>query len=135
MTALLPYDEAWLPAAGRVQQHPRPLELHCEERVQGQAHEVDVVLDDLTLNGSIRPRDHERRVSEQLISVASVVLRAHADFQVVQTTCASSLPAGDTCTVSVVFMPTAAGARTGRLIIIDNAPINLSIVALSGSSG
>jgi hypothetical protein len=32
-------------------------------------------------------------------------------------------------------MPTAAGARTGRLVIVDTAPINLSIVALSGSSG
>jgi hypothetical protein len=69
------------------------------------------------------------------VALAIRSIETDGDFQVVQTTCASSLPAGDTCTVSVVFMPTAAGARTGRLIIVDNAPINLSIVALSGSSG
>ena len=62
-------------------------------------------------------------------------IETDGDFQVVQTTCGSSLPAGGSCAVSVVFMPTAAGARTGRLIIVDNAPINLSVIPLSGSSG
>lgn len=55
------------------------------------------------------------------------------DFRVVQTTCGSSLPAGGSCAVSVAFVPTAAGARTGRLIVIDNAPVNLSLVSLAGS--
>jgi hypothetical protein len=62
-------------------------------------------------------------------------IEADGDFQVVQTTCGSSLPAGGSCAVSLVFIPTVAGARTGRLIIIDDAPINLSVIALSGSGG
>ena len=69
------------------------------------------------------------------VALAIRSIETDGDFQVVQTTCGSSLPAGGSCAMSVVFMPTAAGARTGRLIIVDNAPINLSIVALSGSSG
>jgi hypothetical protein len=55
------------------------------------------------------------------------------DFRVVQTTCGSSLPGGSSCAVSVAFVPTAAGARTGRLIVIDNAPVNLSLIPLTGS--
>ncbi len=57
------------------------------------------------------------------------------DFQVVQTTCGSSLPAGGSCAVIVVFTPTAAGARTGLLTVVDNAPVSLSIIPLSGSGG
>ena len=69
------------------------------------------------------------------VALAIRSIETDGDFQVVQTTCGSSLPAGDTCAVNVVFMPTAAGARTGRLIIVSNAPINLSVIALSGSGG
>ena len=60
-------------------------------------------------------------------------IETDGDFRVVQTTCGSSLPAGSSCAVSVAFVPTAAGARTGRLIVIDNAPISLSLIPLSGS--
>ena len=67
------------------------------------------------------------------VAVAIRSIEADGDFKVVQTTCGSSLPAGSSCAVSVVFVPIAAGARTGRLILIDSAPIGLSIVALSGS--
>ena len=62
-------------------------------------------------------------------------IETDGDFRVVQTTCGSSLPAGGSCAVSVAFVPTAAGARTGRLIVIDNAPISLSLIPLSGSGG
>ena len=62
-------------------------------------------------------------------------IETDGDFRVVQTTCGSSLPAGASCTVSVAFAPTATGSRTGRLIVIDNAPISLSLVPLSGSGG
>ena len=60
-------------------------------------------------------------------------IETDGDFRVVQTTCGSSLPAGGSCAVSVAFVPTAAGARTGRLIVIDNAPISLSLLPLGGS--
>src|SRR5579863_1260981 len=38
-----------------------------------------------------------------------------------------------TCTVAVTFTPTAAGTRTGSLIVTDNAPDSPQTVALSGS--
>ena len=49
------------------------------------------------------------------------------------TTCGTSLAAGSSCTVSVVFTPTAAGNRPGTLTISDNAAADSqTVVALSG---
>jgi len=47
--------------------------------------------------------------------------------------CGSSLAAGASCSVSVVFKPTAAGSRTGTLTITDNAVGSPSKVSLSGT--
>jgi hypothetical protein len=46
-------------------------------------------------------------------------------------TCGSSIPANGSCTVSVTFKPTAAGARTGTLTV--NAGGTTSTVSLSGT--
>lgn len=43
------------------------------------------------------------------------------DFQLTANTCGTSLPAQTGCTVSVVFMPTMAGARTGVLTVMSGA--------------
>ena len=48
-------------------------------------------------------------------------------------TCGSSLAAGASCTVSVTFTPTAAGAATGSLSVASNAPGSPLTVALSGT--
>jgi hypothetical protein len=48
-------------------------------------------------------------------------------------TCGTSLAAGASCTVSVTFTPTAAGARTGNLTITSSAPNSPIVVALSGT--
>src|SRR6202035_3534722 len=48
-------------------------------------------------------------------------------------TCGSSLAAGASCTVSVTFTPTAAGAATGSLSVASNAPGGPLTVALSGT--
>ncbi|MEO8257717.1 MAG: choice-of-anchor D domain-containing protein [Acidobacteriota bacterium] len=69
------------------------------------------------------------------LALAVRSIAADGDFQIVQTSCGSSLPAGGSCAVSVVFAPTATGARAGRLIVVDDAPISISVIALSGSSG
>jgi hypothetical protein len=48
-------------------------------------------------------------------------------------TCGSSLAMGATCTVVVMFNPTAAGPLTGSLIITDNGPGSPQTVALTGT--
>ena len=49
------------------------------------------------------------------------------------TNCGSSLAAGNTCTVVVIFTPTAIGAAAGTLSISDNASDSPQTVALSGT--
>lgn len=48
-------------------------------------------------------------------------------------TCGSSLPAGSSCNVAVVFTPSAVGVRTGALSIADNASNSPQAVALTGT--
>jgi hypothetical protein len=48
-------------------------------------------------------------------------------------TCGSSIAAGASCTVSVTFKPTAAGAATGNLTVSSNATDPTLTVALSGT--
>jgi hypothetical protein len=48
-------------------------------------------------------------------------------------TCGSSLSAGSSCTVSVTFKPSAAGAATASVMIADTAPNSPQTVALSGT--
>jgi Abnormal spindle-like microcephaly-assoc'd, ASPM-SPD-2-Hydin len=55
------------------------------------------------------------------------------DFSISAKTCGSTLTAGLSCTVSVKFTPTAAGARTGSLTFTDNAAGNPQSVALKGT--
>ncbi len=48
-------------------------------------------------------------------------------------TCGTSIAAGASCTVSVTFSPTAAGAATGSLSVASSAPGSPLTVALSGT--
>ena len=48
-------------------------------------------------------------------------------------TCGTSIAAGGSCTVSVTFTPTAAGAQTGSLTIASNATNSPSTVSLTGT--
>ncbi|HEV2207408.1 MAG TPA: choice-of-anchor D domain-containing protein [Verrucomicrobiae bacterium] len=65
-----------------------------------------------------------------LLSITSVA--TSGDFAETNT-CASSVVAGANCTISVTFMPMAAGSRTGTLTITDNASNSPQTVALSGT--
>jgi hypothetical protein len=47
--------------------------------------------------------------------------------------CGSALAVAGNCTVSVTFTPTAGGARTGTLTIMDNAPGSPQTVTLNGT--
>jgi hypothetical protein len=48
-------------------------------------------------------------------------------------TCGSSLSAGQNCSISVIFTPTALGARSGAVTIADNASNSPQMVPLSGT--
>jgi hypothetical protein len=50
------------------------------------------------------------------------------------TACPSSLPAGASCTISVTFTPTTAGALTGAITFTDNAAATPQQVSLSGTA-
>jgi len=64
------------------------------------------------------------------LSISSV--GATGDF-VAASGCGSSLQASASCTISVTFTPTAAGARSGTLTMTDNAANSPQTVSLSGT--
>jgi hypothetical protein len=49
--------------------------------------------------------------------------------------CGTSVAAGSSCTISVMFTPTRSGTRSGMLSISDNAPGSPQTVTLSGTGG
>jgi len=57
-----------------------------------------------------------------------------ADFGMVSTStpCGSSVAAGSSCTIGIVFDPTATGPRTGTLTVTDNAASSPQTVTLTG---
>ena len=55
------------------------------------------------------------------------------DFSVSTTSCGSSLAGGATCTISVVFQPTQAGARSGTLQVSDSDPSGPQVSTLTGT--
>lgn len=57
---------------------------------------------------------------------------ATGDFAVTNT-CAASVAPNASCTVLITFKPTAVGARTGTLTIVDDAISGEAVIALSGT--
>jgi hypothetical protein len=57
------------------------------------------------------------------------------DFKVSSTTCSSSLAAKSHCSISVTFTPGATGARSGVLIVTDNAVNSPQTAQLQGTGG
>ncbi len=47
--------------------------------------------------------------------------------------CASTVAAGSSCTISVTFQPTAAGASVGQILITDSAPASPQSIELTGT--
>ena len=47
-------------------------------------------------------------------------------------TCGSSIAINGSCTISIVFTPSAGGPRTGKITLTDNAPDSPQAIALSG---
>jgi hypothetical protein len=65
------------------------------------------------------------------VTVPTAAAVSGNEFGFAGTTCGASLPANASCTVSVSFSPTAAGARSGGLNI--NTELGVKSVALSGT--
>ena len=63
-------------------------------------------------------------------------ISASGDFAIATTTCpvaSATLAIGANCQISLTFTPTAGGARTGSLSVVDNAPGSPQGVALGGT--
>ena len=59
-------------------------------------------------------------------------IQASGDFSQTNN-CGSSLAASSSCTINVIFTPTASGSRTGSLQVTDNAAASPQSVSLSGT--
>jgi nucleoside-specific outer membrane channel protein Tsx len=71
--------------------------------------------------------------NNQPVALASIAISTMGDFAVSTTTCESSLGAKTKCTISVTFTPTAAGTRTGQLIVNDSASNSPQTSDLTGT--
>ena len=68
------------------------------------------------------------------LSITSLALTGTNPSDFAQTnTCGSSVAAGNSCTISVTFKPTASGSRTASVSITDNASGSPQTVSLSGT--
>ncbi len=65
----------------------------------------------------------------------SLTLTATAPFALVQNTCGTSLVAGASCTIEVIFAPSVNGSFTGTLTIASSSQTASASVALSGIGG
>ena len=65
-------------------------------------------------------------------ALATTQIAASGDFAETST-CSSSVAAGASCAISVIFTPTAAGARTGNLTVTDNASGSPHTAPLNGT--
>src|SRR5580658_1373001 len=71
--------------------------------------------------------------NKQSVALTSIAISTTGDFSVSTTTCTTSLAAKSSCTISVVFTPTAEGARTGTLQASDSAVGSPQVSTLTGT--
>ena len=71
--------------------------------------------------------------NHQSVSLQSISISVTGDFAVSAKTCAATLPANTSCTISVTFSPTAVGTRTGTLSVSDNASNSPQTSSLTGT--
>ena len=67
-------------------------------------------------------------------AIGGLTVSTSGDFARSGGTCATSVPAGTTCTVIVSFTPTASGARSGSLSIAHSNTLTPVAIALSGTA-
>ncbi len=71
--------------------------------------------------------------NNQTVALTSIAITTAGDFAVSATTCTTSLIAKGKCTISVTFMPTAKGMRTGVLSVSDSANNSPQKSSLTGT--
>jgi hypothetical protein len=71
--------------------------------------------------------------NKQSVALTSIVISTTGDYSVSATTCTTSLAAKSSCTISVVFTPTATGTRTGTLSVADSAVGSPQTSSLTGT--
>jgi hypothetical protein len=71
------------------------------------------------------------------IAISSIVMTSTdpEDFSISKNTCGTVLAAGASCTITLVFKPTAIGTRVALLTITDGATNSPQTVAASGTAG
>jgi subtilase family serine protease len=69
----------------------------------------------------------------QSIILRNIAISTTGDFSVASTTCTTQLTSSATCTINVVFKPTAMGTRTGTLSVSDNAVNSPQTSSLTGT--
>jgi hypothetical protein len=70
-----------------------------------------------------------RNMGSSALSISSILTTG--DFAE-SDNCGTSVPAAGSCTLSVVFTPTAGGSRTGSIVIQDDAAASPHVINLSG---
>jgi pimeloyl-ACP methyl ester carboxylesterase len=70
-----------------------------------------------------------------LVNIAAIAVNGTnpGDFQQTSSTCGPTLAFNSSCTINLVFAPSALGARTATLTIVDDATNSPQAVALSGT--
>jgi subtilase family serine protease len=71
--------------------------------------------------------------NNQNVALTSIAISTTGDFAVSTTGCGTSLGAKSKCTISVTFTPTAAGTRTGQLLINEGQGISPQTSNLKGT--
>jgi hypothetical protein len=76
-----------------------------------------------------------KNVTSASISISSISIAGtnSADFAISSKTCGATLAASASCSVSVIFKPTAAGTRAATLTFTDTANNSPQVVSLAGS--
>jgi len=67
------------------------------------------------------------------LTVSAITVTGDFSIVAVGSSCGATVAAGGTCSVQVVFAPTAGGARSGTLSIADNAAGSPQMLALTGT--
>jgi hypothetical protein len=71
--------------------------------------------------------------NEQAVALTGISASVTGEFSISSQTCSSSLAAKSSCTISVVFSPTATGLQTGTLSVSDSAVGGPQTSSLSGT--
>jgi phospholipase C len=82
--------------------------------------------------GSTSPTRKITIANGQAASLTLKKISAAGDFSITSNTCGTTLAVGSSCTLNMAFNPTASGARTGSLTVIDTGIYGIEKTTLNG---